>query len=168
MPSFRFRSLVPPRGQQTRLCRLAPRPRHNARHALAAARRLCKKMQTVRQMGGGEQPASGNGKCWISETIDSSLNRNQQPISMTSIPTSLIIKCFNSSGRDIRAAATIPCLAVVYQLEKTTLDDVARRLNIVKTTARGCLIALEKAGLITVQRGSNGNAGKAKNIYRLK
>jgi hypothetical protein len=129
---------------------------------------LREEVQAVRKMGGGEQPASSDGGRWISETIDSSPNRNQQPISMTSIPTSLIIKCFNSSGRDMRAAATIPCLAVVYQLEKTTLDDVATRLNIVKTTARGCLIALEKAGLITVQRSSNGNAGKAKNIYQIK
>lgn len=86
----------------------------------------------------------------------------------TSIPTALIIKAFTSTGRDMRAPATIPCLAVVHSLGETTVDNICQQLNIVKATARGSLLALEKAGLITVERSSNGNNGKAKNIYRIK
>lgn len=48
MPPLRFRSLVPPRGQQTRLRRFTPRPRHDSRHALASARRLREEVQAVR------------------------------------------------------------------------------------------------------------------------
>lgn len=86
---------------------------------------------------------------------------------MTSIPTSLIIKCFTSNGRDMRAPATIPCLAVIHSLGKATVDNICQQLNIVKATARGSLLALEKAGLIIVERGSNGNKGKARNIYKI-
>lgn len=55
MPALRFCSPVPPRGQQTCLRRLAPRSRHDSRHALAAARPLRAKVQAVREMGGGER-----------------------------------------------------------------------------------------------------------------
>ena len=55
MPPLRFRAPVPPRGQQTRLRRLAPRPRYDSWHALAAARRLREEVQAVREMGGGER-----------------------------------------------------------------------------------------------------------------
>ena len=58
MPSLRFRTPVPPRGQQTRLRRLATGPCDNSRHALAPARRLRQEVQAVRQMGGGERISS--------------------------------------------------------------------------------------------------------------
>ena len=45
----------PPRGQQACLRRLVSRPCDNARHALAAARRLREEVQAVREMGGGER-----------------------------------------------------------------------------------------------------------------
>jgi predicted ArsR family transcriptional regulator len=48
-----------------------------------------------------------------------------------------------------------------------TLDGLAERLQLASPTVRGALTALEKAGFIRVERASNGNAGKAKNIYRI-
>ncbi len=84
------------------------------------------------------------------------------------LTTDLILRIFGSAEPGIRAPSTFPCLAIIVEQGAATLDDLAERLRLASPTIRGALTALEKAGFIRVERASNGIAGKAKNIYRIK
>lgn len=85
-----------------------------------------------------------------------------------SLPTDLILAVYHLPHEGIRAASVIPALALMAELGQVNIAHIVARLKVTYTTARKTLAALENAGLVTVERKSNGYKGKEKNIYRIK
>lgn len=84
------------------------------------------------------------------------------------LTTDFIIKVFLSPEKNLRAWTVLPTLAAITELGQATIDDIVKRLRISRRACQSALLIVERAGLITVQRKSNGNKGKEKNIYRIK
>lgn len=84
------------------------------------------------------------------------------------LTTDFIIKVFLSPEKNLRAWTVLPTLAAITEMGQATIDDIVERLKISRRTCQSALLTVERAGLITVQRKSNGSKGKEKNIYRIK
>lgn len=84
------------------------------------------------------------------------------------LTTDFIIKVFLSPEKNLRAWTVLPTLAAITEMGQATIDDIVERLKISRRTCQSTLLTVERAGLITVQRKSNGCKGKEKNIYRIK
>lgn len=89
-------------------------------------------------------------------------------LSKPSLPTELILAVYHLPHEGIRATSVIPALALMAELGQVTIAHIVARLKVTYTTARKTLAALENAGLVTVERKSNGSKGKEKNIYSIK
>lgn len=89
-------------------------------------------------------------------------------LSKPSLPTDLILAVYHLPHEGIRAASVIPALALMAELGQVNIRDIEKQLCVTYTTARKTLAALENAGLVTVERKSNGSKGKEKNIYSIK
>lgn len=89
-------------------------------------------------------------------------------LSKPSLPTDLILAVYHLPHEGIRAASVIPALALMAELGQVNIRDIEKQLCVTYTTARKTLAALENAGLVTVERKSNGSKGKEKNVYRIK
>lgn len=84
------------------------------------------------------------------------------------LTTDFIIKVFLSPEKNLRAWTVLPTLAAITELGQATVDEIINRLRVSRRTCQSTLLTVEHAGLITVERKSNGNKGKEKNIYRIK
>ena len=84
------------------------------------------------------------------------------------LTTDFIIEVLLSPEKNIRAWTVLPTLAVITELGQATVNDITSRLRISRRTCQSTLLTVERAGLVTVERKSNGNKGKEKNIYRIK
>lgn len=84
------------------------------------------------------------------------------------LTTDFIIEVFLSPEKNLRAWTVLPTLAAITELGQATIDDIVERLKISRRTCQSALLIVERAGLITVKRKSNGYKGKEKNIYRIK
>lgn len=87
---------------------------------------------------------------------------------MTHIQTKTIIDLFLSPRARVRSTAICACLAVMIEQRQATIDDVADRLKVAKSTVRIVLNILVKEGFLTVEKKSRGHYGRANNIYRIK
>lgn len=84
------------------------------------------------------------------------------------LTTDFIIKVFLSPEKSLRAWTVLPTLAAITELGQATVGDIIDRLRVSRRTCQSTLLTVERAGLVTVERKSNGNKGKEKNIYRIK
>ena len=88
---------------------------------------------------------------------------------MTStLRTDFILKVFASQEPGIRASSVIPALAVLAATGQSTMDEIKDTLRLSRETTNNALLSLERAGFVEVVRGSGGDKGKLKNIYRIK
>lgn len=84
------------------------------------------------------------------------------------LTTDFIIKVFLSPEKNLRAWTVLPTLAAITEMGQATIDDIMERLRISRRACQSALLTVERSGLITVQRKSNGYKGKEKNVYRIK
>lgn len=84
------------------------------------------------------------------------------------LTTDFIIRVFLSPEKNLRAWTVLPTLAAITELGQATIDDIMDRLKVSRRACQSTLLTIENAGLVTVERKSNGNKGKEKNIYRIK
>lgn len=84
------------------------------------------------------------------------------------LTTDFIIKVFLSPEKNLRAWTVLPTLAVITELGQATVDEIMERLRISRRTCQSALLTVERAGLVTVERKSNGYKGREKNVYRIK
>lgn len=89
-------------------------------------------------------------------------------IHQPSLPTSLILEVFACTNPGIRSAAVLPTLAILAGKGQATMNEVRNVLKISRETINHALLTLERAGFVSVERGSNGFKGKKQNIYRIK
>lgn len=85
-----------------------------------------------------------------------------------SLPAEFLLRVFHSPEPGLCSGIATACLAAICE-GNNRVDLICKKLRpSTERTIRAALLSLERAGFLTVQRGSAGINGRRKNIYTLK